>query len=251
MSNIVTICFQSYNQPQMLEHWWKMIADWPEEKKTRIDVNYCDDHSSPPAVVPKEVKEMVRVFRHSRTKKDIAWNQFGCANWNTYIAEKGSLVWLTDTDAIPVPDGIRHALKIADKAANLVYLKPYLFSPKWPEQFDGKGCNFHFLRREMLLDVGGYDQRFSGHYGYGDDLFYRNMIEVHRMPRRHDKQLRILHHNFDVAPDCAAGFVVKNLSRDLGPNRTLYKTTMRMGVRARVREAKSAFDMSLFERVDG
>src|SRR3990167_5831604 len=136
---------------------------------------------------------------YAKITQNIVWNQCGARNLGIWLS-RGDLVSLEDNDHIPFKDYYKEAEKLVLDGYDSVSPKhrhviaeQELTKPSEEWTFIGsRGMAkvIAFCRREILLDVKGFDEQFSGRYGWDVPDF------VDRLDRRGIKE--ILSGNFYV-----------------------------------------------------
>ena len=156
--NIVT-CY--FNEELLLKKQEKLWEGLPN----RIIV--IDDHSTD---VVKTKYEAYRI------DDDIAWNQPGARNLGLTVADDG-WVLLYDIDHYFKPEDIKILMEMPKKQGCI-----YIFHRT---TFKGVGQSTTYstllLEKKTYWDIGGYNENFSGHYGY-DDVNFKNKVDFFKIP---------------------------------------------------------------------
>ena len=156
--NIVT-CY--FNEELLLKKQEKLWEGLPN----RIIV--IDDHST----------EVVKTkYEAYRVDDDIAWNQPGARNLGLTVADDG-WVLLHDIDHYFKTEDLKALMDMPKKQGYI-----YIFHRT---TFTGVGQSTTYstllLEKKTYWDIGGFNENFSGHYGY-DDVNFKNKIECLRIP---------------------------------------------------------------------
>lgn len=144
-----------------------------------IVVNDCGDPS---------LKEMIAELPrrcpiiYARITTDILWNQNGARNLGLFLS-KGDYIAVEDNDHIPTRTFYEEAEKLMEQGYDRVCVKQRLVISKddlnkpmeeWKVlKTRGTARMIAILRREMLVDVKGYDEQFCGRYGWDVPDFMR------------------------------------------------------------------------------
>lgn len=181
----LTIVSAYFNQPEIFEEWWRVLLSYPDELAAKIQLCLVDDHSRiAPLHIPVAILDKFEV-QAFRVEDDIPWNQPGARN--LAMRHVGGWCYMTDPDYILYPEEAQKLFgEIAMARAkerwrgqlekgNFYHLNSVLYP-------DGRKLNrplnIAVLHTEDFWDAGGYDERFSGNYGFDDVPFWRGMREV-------------------------------------------------------------------------
>ena len=170
----VTIVLPYYENPVFLG---VQIARWrtlPAHLHPWLSAIVADDSSPdhPAEVVLRENRAPfpVRLFRN--TGPDIPWNWIGARNRGAFEADSDAWLLMTDMDHV-VPQSTAEALVYGKHDPGTVYAFQRL-------EHSGERTHPHsasfFMTRGMFWKIGGYDERFSGHYG--SDGQYRKRLRA-------------------------------------------------------------------------
>jgi hypothetical protein len=184
----LTVIYTYYGQKER-------IADIVAEKHPSVRVVIVDDHSPEPL----EPIEGIDIYR---IDDDINWNQGGARNLGASVSE-GWLVF-ADMDYLITR-------KTADKIINMVRERDYMY----PLGRRNKGVPqaLFVIHKDDFERIGGYDEDFSGRYGYEDVLFNTQARHhVHVIERR------------DIKVKLFTESIVKDLDRERLRNYELYLT---------------------------
>lgn len=156
--NIVT-CY--FNEESLLKKQEKLWEGLPN----RIIV--IDDHSK------DEVKTKYEAYR---IDDDIAWNQPGARNLGLTVADDG-WVLLFDIDHYFKPEDIQKLIDMPKKQGYVYFFKRYTFGDIEQNTIYSN----MLIEKKTYWDIGGFNEDFSGHYGY-DDVHFKTKIEAFRIP---------------------------------------------------------------------
>lgn len=148
---------------------------------------------------------------HLRITENRPWNQAGARNLGV-LAASTQRILLTDIDHIFPEKTLEAALH--KPLSSRTFYKFYRRLPN-SKFLHSPHSNTFLLDRGRFLGLYGYDEEFSGHYGFEDSFFWRwqryHGTRILRMPRRYSCSLRRLPRRTSY----------HSLSRDLRHNRQL------------------------------
>jgi glycosyltransferase involved in cell wall biosynthesis len=156
--NIVTCYFNEEGLLKKQEKLWEGLPN-------RIIV--IDDHST------EEVKTKHEAYR---IDDDIAWNQPGARNLGLTVADDG-WVLLFDIDHYFKPEDIQKLIDMPKKQGYVYFFKRYTFGGI--EQ--NTTYSNMLIEKKTYWDINGFNEDFSGHYGY-DDVHFKTKIDAFRIP---------------------------------------------------------------------
>jgi len=173
-----TIVLPYYENPRFLDGQLTRFEQFPPELSAHIDLIVCDDasqrHQAEDVIRRHSGKIALgtgyRLFRN--TGLDIAWNWIGARNRGAHEAWPESWLLMTDMDHV-LPQSTAEALVYGKHDPGTVYAF---------ERLEHSGERIHphsasfFMTREMFWKIGGYDERFAGHYG--SDGQYRKRLRA-------------------------------------------------------------------------
>lgn len=170
----VTLVLPYYGNPEFLSHqlrWWKEV---PADLRIYLRLILTDDGTpwslGPAAsvLVGADLPFQARLFRIS---VDVPWNWLAARNIGAHHAEDGWLL-LTDIDHV-ARQATLERLVYGEHDVNTVYGFSRI-------EHDGRPVHPHsasfFMTRAMFWRIGGYDERYSGHYG--SDGRYRHRLRA-------------------------------------------------------------------------
>lgn len=141
-------------------------------------------------------------FVYVNILEDVPWNMAECLNLGLWLTKAG-YVSIEDCDILPSPTYYETAM-IYMKAGISKYIAHYDNEPGYP-------CACGVYSRETLTDVGGFEEDFSGSYGFNDIYLSAKMnMKGFKTYLSFDKLITVLH-----------GGTSQNVSRDNSRNREL------------------------------
>lgn len=166
----LTLITHVYNAQQPVERQLALWRQFSPALRARLSFLVIDDHSDEQLQVDKGDLDL----RLVRVDDDIAWNMPGCRNlaatlcetpWMLFfdvdnVASEASLLKLVN--ALPRLD--RNRLHVFRRTENGVDVEPHI--------------NSFLITRQGFFRAGGYDEDFSGHYGF-EDVAFRMMWRKH------------------------------------------------------------------------
>lgn len=165
----ITLVLPYYDNAGMLAIHQEGWAKLPAEVKANLHVIVVDD-CSPKAPALKGWRSCgLASQRLYRIGVDVRWNWLICRNLGAKVAET-EWILLTDIDHVVPVETLRsvmvgHHMPAAAyrfNRRNAPDLTPYHPHP-----------DSYLITREMFWRTGGYDERYSGYYGYGSDIRHR------------------------------------------------------------------------------
>lgn len=183
----LSLCMHFYNGADALQFQfdrWKQINPSYYDK---LDIVLVDDYSD--QSYKFDAGELpARLFR---VETDIEWNQAGCKN---LLLKESVADWLLffDNDMTTVAKNIEY---LVDKLPSLDPKKYYIFeqaAPWGPQGYRNEEgelvwskeehlaylphINVFLIHRSALEAIGGFDEDFTGHYGY-EDTYMHNQLD--------------------------------------------------------------------------
>lgn len=184
---MISIIHPYYNNIQTFNYQHSQWSQFSEHAKKNIEIIVVDDGSPDfPCKAPQRTNGVD--LKILRIEEDIPWNCAGAANLGITEAKYD---WILHVD---MDKGISPLN--ADRFLELDFSDPLVkYWPRWVfSSVNARGvvkkmasvihCNSYLMNKETFWKTGGYDEDFSGNYGYQDSLFVHdceqlglNMIE--------------------------------------------------------------------------
>ena len=152
----ISILYSYFGQIEMVE---KQVKEW-QKYKDRVKLVYVDDCSKVPLVKPKGV-EVYRVL------DDIKWNQGGARNLGMSILKGWVLV--LDMDYLVTKKNVEQILALKPKKGTVYY---------FGRTGENISYTLYLIHSDDFKKTGGYDEDFSGHYGWEDALMNRRIKDT-------------------------------------------------------------------------
>jgi len=105
---------------------------------------------------------------YARILKDIPWNQPGARNLGLLLAT-GDAISFEDVDHLPARRFYAEAEKRLHESTETALIRAMRTHAADTSKRLPPSPGSWIVRRDAMLDVGGYDEDFSGHYGCDDD----------------------------------------------------------------------------------
>ncbi|MDH5257444.1 MAG: glycosyltransferase family 2 protein [Gammaproteobacteria bacterium] len=162
---IVNHFYFNQQDTSTLDDLLKEYASYSPELLDYIQFVLVDDCSPIEPVIDKSLNLNIRYLRIT---DDIKWNQPGARNLAAVYAASDKIV-VTDLDLKLPEKTLRHLITVKNPGKTFY---------KFP-RFDSNGNKIHshpntfFFSRARFFRFHGYDEDFSGDYGYDDVFFYR------------------------------------------------------------------------------
>lgn len=178
---MLTIVYTYYNQSER-------IADIIKEKHPDCKVIIVDDCSEKPLNINCPGIEVYRIL------DDIKWNQGGARNLGAQQSE--DWIIFSDIDHLVTYQNVQTIIDMKKEIGSIYYLGR--------TNANTDPLNIFLIHKSDFEKIGGYDEDFSGHYGYEDVLFRYQCHKQLQVVEKCDIQLI----NFSDESH------TKNLSRD-------------------------------------
>lgn len=162
----LTVITHVYNSQAGID---EQVARWKSYSAhvlQQVEFIVIDDCSSPPLTIDKELLNL-RLFR---VLDDIDWNMPGCRNLAAIQSQSDWLLYF-DVDNIITAEQME---MIVLALGGLDKKTLYCFKRIYNEVEVEPHINTYLISRSGFFAVGGYDEDFSGHYGF-EDVIFRNM----------------------------------------------------------------------------
>lgn len=181
---LVTIVLPFYLNPRFLRTqigWWSTFPAHIREYLRAIVVDDCSPEPAAAVLAAVTAPFPIRVFRIGVDKR---WNWIAARNIGAHHAEDGWLL-MTDMDHV-LPQSTAEALIYGKHDPSNVYG----FSRR---EHTGTSIAPHsasfFMTREMFWEVGGYDERYVGHYG-SDGKYRQRLLKTAPVQILKDRLIR-------------------------------------------------------------
>lgn len=209
MIDALTLILAYYENPVMLQEQFHCWRSYPADLRARLHIIVVDDGSPCKPLQPQPLR--CASLRMYRMKVDIPWNQDACRN---LAAAQTTTRWMlmTDMDHL-IPQTTLETLFVMPVARNSVYqfervsaeaLHPLRTTPYKHHP------NTWLMTREVYEQVGGYDERFAGHYSTDGDFRARvmSLAPMIRLP------LPIIRVGREVVRDASTTTLVRKSAED-------------------------------------
>jgi len=164
LSYVVPVYFNQ-TDTSTLSSLLEIYATYDNAVLDRVQFVIVDDGSPIPATLLRSINLNALLLRIT---KDIPWNQSGARNLGVVYARSDKIL-LTDVDLEIPADTLRRL--ICMKAPGRRIYKMRRLNPDGSERKPAP--NTFVLSRGRFLRLYGYDEEFSGHYGFEDTMFCR------------------------------------------------------------------------------
>lgn len=147
----------------------KQVERWrqlPPALARQLEFIVVDDHSDSPLTVDRGELNL-RLFR---VDDDIDWNMPGCRNLAALQSDSPWLLYFDVDNQLASQDLERLLAGLAQLSPTTLHVFRRVFQGKDVEPH----INSFLIRRKGFFQTGGYDEDFSGHYGF-EDVLFRNM----------------------------------------------------------------------------
>jgi hypothetical protein len=166
----LTLITHVYNAQQPVDNQLALWKQFSPALRARLSFLVIDDHSDEPLRLDKGDLDL----RLVRVDDDIDWNMPGCRNLAATLCETPWMLFF-DVDNVcseaslqrivdNLPRLDRHRLHVFRRVENGVDVEPHI--------------NSFLITRQGFFKAGGYDEDFSGHYGF-EDVAFRMMWRKH------------------------------------------------------------------------
>jgi hypothetical protein len=166
----VTLCMAYYKNAGMLAEQFKRIRQLPESLRDQISVVVCDDGSPDGEAKGEPIGCPLSIFRIG---VDVRWNQDAARNICVANSDTQWLL-LTDMDHIVSLAAWKRILEHKLHKTLVYRFSRTTLEPDRKETPYKPHPNSWLMTRKMYELVGGYDERFAGHYG--TDAEFRDRV---------------------------------------------------------------------------
>ncbi|MEY4416135.1 MAG: hypothetical protein RIQ53_3428 [Pseudomonadota bacterium] len=149
------------------------VAHWksfPPALRRHLSFLVIDDHSDEPLRIDAGELDL----RLVRVSDDIDWNMPGCRNLGALLSRTEWMLYF-DADNITSADNIA---RLVQALPTLDASRLYVFRRTQDGRDVDPHINTYLITRSGFWQAGGYDEDFSGHYGY-EDVVFRAMWRQH------------------------------------------------------------------------
>jgi predicted glycosyltransferase involved in capsule biosynthesis len=201
----ITLLYTYYNHPKELidihlKEWELINKHFPNKVKYII----IDDCSTIPLLINFENLTIYRIL------DNIKWNQGGARNLG-FLLSTTNWIFCSDIDHV-LPFDSFSKLYVLPKIKNNYYKIARIINTDIIVDNTEKTGGGYLLSRDLFFKIGGYDEDFSGNYGF-EDLNFHNKIEKIGITNTFKE---------DIFTCCYPTMATKNLNRDYTINRNLY-----------------------------
>lgn len=166
----LTIITHVYNAQGPVDHQLALWKQYDPALLAQLDFLVIDDHSDPPLRIDKGPLNL----RLVRVNDDIDWNMPGCRNLAATLAGTEWMLFF-DVDNVASQAAIA---KIVGALPTLDPLRLHVFRRTEGGVDVEPHINSFLITRQGFWRAGGYDEDFSGHYGF-EDVVFRMMWRKH------------------------------------------------------------------------
>jgi glycosyltransferase involved in cell wall biosynthesis len=206
---LLSVIVHVYNNQKALDDQSAQWNKW--DLGDEVELIFIDDCSS----IPLDVSQLPLKTRCFRILDDIPWNMPGAKNLGALQA-KGDWLFFYDADQFLDAQGLK---KLVNQLNALPSNTLYRFNrfKLGDNSVLPVHQNCQVLKKIDYLEMGGYDEDFSGAYGHDDSYF-------ERIWTFHKGKITVLDEPF-ILDD--GELATQNLSRDTRKNRVLRRKKMR------------------------
>ena len=185
----ISMVYLYYDNPQMLKQQIECWNTYTSEFKTLPEVFLIDDGS--PRTFAADIVQTggcqipIKVFR---IQEDIPWNFTGARNLGCTHAH--GWIYVSDIDTLLFAKDAKKLFEgdILDK--NAFYMPKRVWLPDFDEA--DPGIVNLFFHKEKFLEIGGYDEDYSGHYGREETDFHNRLKRVAKKVYREDVLIHVM-----------------------------------------------------------
>ena len=155
-----------------IEYWSK----WPQKIASQWEVIVVDDGSR---LRPLKIKDKIPTKTTAyRIIDDIVWNVAGADNLGFSVATT-PWVFRSDMDLV-IPSKLSRELVEIKKDTDKLYF-PWRTKTSVSDVRRPPHCNTFLINRAKFWEIGGYNEDFSGDWGYADSMFLYLAHRIHGM----------------------------------------------------------------------
>ncbi len=158
-------CYIEEHNKDSIDKLLRIYASYDKALVDRIQFVLVDDHSPLPVSIDSDLDLNVKVLR---INENIPWNQPGAHNLAVLYASCDKMI-MSDLDHLFPEKSLRHIVDLP-QLGKLMY-KPFRYAADGSELHPHP--NTFILSRGRFFENYGYDEEFSGAYGYEDGFFWR------------------------------------------------------------------------------
>jgi len=222
--NKITLVSPYYNSPELIKEQIIIWESYSDIVKQNLTIILVDDGSE------KEAKNYINIdlirdnnvdFRLYRILENKGWNSYGANNLGICMADT-KWILRVDLDWI-IPNNVMESI-INNQTLSYNDKKMYKFNAVYHNTDEKVECgpNIFLIPKWLFWVVGGYDEDFSGNYGWADILFLYLLEVKHKvLPEFLD----------NLCIEAVLGGSTHELSRDNKFNKEIY-TEKRAGERS-------------------
>lgn len=208
LSYVVPVYFNQRDARTLIE-LLRRYNSYAKEIVSRIQFVIVDDGSPLPIAIPPEIKLNISLYRITT---DIRWNQCGARNLGVVYA-KSPRILLSDSDHYFPEKLLRDILK-----SSIPNKTVYKFKRVDQQgQAIAKAMNIFYMSKSVFFQTLGYDEEFSGNYGYEDLYFLDLQRRIGNSIRYFTRFKKI------VATEVDRQLSYHSLTRDTVTNGALYR----------------------------
>ncbi|MBW2410705.1 MAG: glycosyltransferase [Deltaproteobacteria bacterium] len=163
-----TLLYSCYNVPDEVIEWhlqnWKA---YPQSLRDQWSFLLIDDGSKNPLDPPVDFPLNLTI---ARIMEDKGWNSGGAKNLGFKLAAR-NWVLQSDIDHSLSPDDAQRIIDLVKDKRLIYQFARYYNNGKGNIELGRPHINTFLIHRDTFWELGGYDEDFSGHYGYEDVLF--------------------------------------------------------------------------------
>jgi glycosyltransferase involved in cell wall biosynthesis len=220
----LSVIITYYKNTEMLKHQLEVVNSYSDIVKRDVEFIVVDDAS--PINTALEVISSTPTpgvkLKLYRITKDIQWGQEQARNLGAY-ASQSDFVFFLDIDHVIPPKAMDEIINLSLSPSRFYTfgrdmvrsLFPFVSVPR-----KASHCLF-IINKNRFFEIGGYDESFSGHYGYSDAYFQHRARG--KIKNVHLEDIRLQVFQYTVIPN-AQGI---DHSRDKKWNQLVYNAKMK------------------------